>query len=341
MKVKHAYQLVAMMLTCASSLLAQNSALTSFADTRPYEGVYIERVFYLDLDQRIQELYNYGGWLVQSPTLDSGAQAASQGSALTSFYDSFGIQHVFYVDASFNVHELYNNGQWWDNRLTEGATNAPGVRDQRALASCFDSHNVEHVFYIDPVNHIRELYNNGQWETDDVTAATNSPGAGYESGLTSFCDSSGNPNLFYTRGSLNHIEWLHLLNGRWSYVDLTTTTNGPTAAFANALTSFYDSYGIEHVFYFDSGQNVRELYHKNGGWFGNNLTAVTESPVATSEGGLTSFFDSPGIEHVFYIDTENHLRELYNNGKWWGNDSYGRYKEFRAGTGECTYELLR
>ena len=159
MRINHAYGLVASVLVCTSSVFAQNSSLTSFVEGYSYENVYIERVFYLDLDQNIRELYNYGGWEVQNPTLDSGAQAASQDSALSSFYDIFGIQHVFYVDASLNVHELYNNGRWWDNRLTAGATNAPGVRDQLALASCFDSHKIEHVFYIDPVNHLRELYN--------------------------------------------------------------------------------------------------------------------------------------------------------------------------------------
>ncbi|MGA8595259.1 MAG: hypothetical protein WB676_11005 [Bryobacteraceae bacterium] len=332
MTLRNTHQVLAMALLTVASVTAQNTTLTSFVDSKPYEGVYIERLFYLDQNQSIQELYNYGGWLVQNPTLDSGAQVASQGSALTSFYDSFGIQHMFYVDASLNVHELYNDGQWWNNRLTGGttdprnnrvtgaATNAPGARDQLALTSCFDNHNIEHVFYIDPVNHVRELKNNGQWASDDVTAATNTPGAAYESGLTSFCDSSGDPNVFYTTGNLNHIEWLIYAGGQWQSNDITGATNGPAAAFANALTSFFDSFGIGHVFYLESSQNVRELYMVNGRWFGNSLTADTDSPVAASEGGLTSFFDTYGIEHVFYIDISDHVRELYNNGQWQTNN---------------------
>lgn len=64
------------------------------------------------------------------------------------------------VDAGSNVHELYNNGQWFNNRLTNGAKNAPGA-GEAALSGCFDIYNVEHVFYIDQVNHVRERTTTG------------------------------------------------------------------------------------------------------------------------------------------------------------------------------------
>jgi len=71
---------------------------------------------------------------------------------------------VFYVDQTLNVHELYNPSsaevdQWFHNQLTQGATGAPPVQDvEGQLSSCFDSHNIEHVFYIAENNHVEELY---------------------------------------------------------------------------------------------------------------------------------------------------------------------------------------
>jgi hypothetical protein len=210
MKVNNPLALIAISLAATTAAFAQNNALTSFVDKTAYEGWYIERVFYINTSQQILEFFNYGGWELQNPTLNSGTLNARADSALTSYYDSFNIQHVFYIDTNFQVHELYNNGQWWNNQLTGGvtnpkngqvtgaATNAPRARDQHALTSCFDSRNIEHVFYIDQQAHIRELYNSGQWATDDISSEANSATAALASGLTSLCDSSGNPNVFYT-----------------------------------------------------------------------------------------------------------------------------------------------
>lgn len=323
MKINNVYQLLFLALTGFASAMAQNTSLTGFVDANPYEGVYIERVFYLNAtSQQIQELYNYGFWSVQNPSLDASTPPAQLSSALTSFYDGFGIQHVFYVDNSFDVHELYNTGeQWFGNRLTQGATNGPRARDQYALTSCFDSHKVEHVFYIDLNGDIQELYNNGQWATDDASAQANSAAAASGSGLTSYCDPSGNPNVFYTDYA-HRIRLLTHSTGKWVSGDLTLVTSGPAAAFANALTSFYDAFDIGHVFYFDTAGNVQELYNVRGSWYGNNLTAETKSPPVISGGGrgLTSFFDSFNVEHVFFVDSSNTVRELYNNGEWLTDD---------------------
>ena len=54
---------------------------------------------------------------------------------------------------------------------------------------------------------------------------------------------------------------------------------------------------------------MRELYY-NGRWWGNDLTAATNS-VAAYFNVLTCFFDGQ-IEHVFYISQNDfHVRELY------------------------------
>jgi hypothetical protein len=334
MRIRNAFQLIAIALTGALSAVAQNAALTGFVDSHG-----VERVFYEDALQNIQELDNSGSWslAVPGPTEQSGGPPTIAGSALTSFYDSFGIQHVFYFDATLNVRELYNNGRWWPNQLTGGtlnprtglpvgaATNAPPARDSLSIASCFDSRNVEHVFYIDSSSHVRELFNNGQWGTHDITAQTETPTATDGSPLTSFCDSSGNVNVFTELvPSTTNIEWFHVNVGSWVALNLTAATDGPSPLFPNVLTSFFDSFGIGHVFYFDTKQNVQELYNVNGLWSGNDPTTKTNSPSAETFSALTSFFDTNRIEHVFYFDSNLHVRELYNDGQWETNDLTAR-----------------
>jgi hypothetical protein len=316
-----------MALTGAASVIAQNTALTGFVDSHG-----VEHVFYEDSLQNIEKLNNSGGWSLQIPipTQQAGAPPTIPGSALTGFHDSFGIQHVFYFDAGLNVHELYNlNNRWWKNQLTGGtgaATDAPPARDAYSVASCFDKENVEHVFYIDSASHVRELFNNGQWGTHDVTAQSETPTGTVGSPLTSYCDTSGNANVFTVLSStaLGNIEWFHVSSGPWVGFNPTAAAHGPAPNFPNILTSFFDTFGIGHVFYLDTAQNVQELYQENGIWSANNPTARTNSPAAVSNTGLTSFFDTNEIEHVFYFDTNNHVRELYNDGQWQTNDLTAR-----------------
>lgn len=346
---RNVFKLIAVALIGVSPAIAQNTALTSFVETSlpGTSGLTIQRVFYVDANNNVQGLASFGEPAVTSLgslTQSGGSEPTFAGSALTSFADSFGIQHVFYADFTSNVHELYRPYEdpaapWSHNQLTQGATGAPPLQDsQTQLSSCFDNHNIEHVFYIDENDHVIELYNNGKWWSNDLTEQTNTAGAiprgegsDFGSGLTSFCDTSGNANVFYTSSingtKLLHINYLRFDGSHWSNTDLTAQTEGPIAAAANALTSFQDSFGFRHVFYFASDHSVRELYEltTDGPWFGNNLTSATNSPVAIVKSGLTSFFDTNNIEHVYYVDdANNHVRELYNDGQWATNDLSAR-----------------
>jgi len=348
MSLRRACSLVAITLFAVAAVSAQNTALTGYNNP----GRFVDEVFYLDMNNNVQEIIDRGSGLGDggpillspSPTQESGAIPDAGGSAVTGLVDSFGTAHVFYVDQTLNVHELYNPSsaevdQWFHNQLTQGAAGAPPVQDvEGQLSSCFDSHNIEHVFYIAENNHVEELYfYNGRWWNNDLSAKTGTPGAilpsgtgalhdDYGSGLTSFCDNSGNANVFYTayfEGSdALHINLLQFNGSKWSNTDVTAAGGGPPAAAANALTSFQDSFGIRHVFYFAFDNNVQELYevNTNGPWSSNDLTLRTNTPGAYFLSGITSFFDSSYIEHVFFIDANNHVRELYNNGQWQTND---------------------
>jgi hypothetical protein len=256
------------------------AGLTSF-----FDGV-IEHVFYISSgESHVRELYNYGGWQGNDLTADTnGPLAASNG--LTSFFDGH-IEHVFYRRLTdSHVGELYFNGTWQGNDLT-AATNGPQT-DCSSLAYClasfFDGFN-EHVFYLSPNGggHVRELYDNGTWQGNDLTAATSGPAA-YESALTGFFDGSIE-HVFYISLLDGHVRQLYNVgSGAWYSNDLTAATNGPTTN-SSPLTSFFDGH-IWHVFYI-SYSDVRELYY-DGSWHGNDLTTSTNGPGA-SRNALTSF----------------------------------------------------
>jgi hypothetical protein len=54
-----------------------------------------------------------------------------------------------------------------------------------------------------------------------------------------------------------------------------------------------------------------ELYFDGHTWRSNDLTAGTGATSAAAGGGLTSFFNSNGTQHVYYLDSNQHIHELF------------------------------
>jgi hypothetical protein len=305
-------------LTAATNGPHPEGALTSFFDGS------VEHVFYVSAsDGHVRELYYNGKWLGNDLTAATNGPPASFYS-LTSFFDG-SIGHVFYVsDPDSHVRELSYNGTWSGNDLT-AAVNGH-YANEGSLTSFFDGSG--HVFYLGfgGDSGVRELSYSYPcllwcaWSGRDLTWAASPPPS--SSSLTSFFDGSIE-HMFY-ESSDGHVRDLYHYLGNWSENDLTAATNGPIASFYFPLTSFFGGYG--HVFYVSDGDShVRELmsYCALGlcEWWGNDLTAATNGPIAGGYFPFTSFFDG-SIEHVFYVsDLDWHVRQLYHyNGKWWGND---------------------
>lgn len=88
---------------------------------------------------------------------------------------------------------------------------------------------------------------------------------------------------------------------------------------AKTISSFSDAAG-QHVFYTGTEQHIHQLYwNPNNGWVDQDLTLASFAPFSAKWGGpLASFSDSSG-EHVFYVDTNAHVNQLYFNGSGWSN----------------------
>jgi hypothetical protein len=298
-----------------SALPAAGSSLTSFTDNTG------EHLFYLDANQHVDQMYWSHKWINQDITSLSNSSSVlpAQGSSLTSFADNTG-EHVFYLDRAQHVRQLYWSGGWINQDLTSLSNDASALPAAGTSLTSFSDNTGEHVFYLDPSQHVRQLYWSGKWVNQDLTSLSNGasalPAAG--SALTSFSDKTGE-HVFYLDAN-QHVIQLYW-SDKWTNQDLTLLSNSASVlpAVGSSLTSFSDKTG-EHVFYRDANQHIRQLYW-SGNWTNQDLTSLGSSGSALSATGspFTSFADKAG-EHLLYLDANQHFRQLYWSGKWTNQD---------------------
>lgn len=169
-------------------------------------------------------------------------------------------------------------------------------------------------------------------ETDaDLTGQTGAPAAAANTGLASYYWQSQHSQHFVYVGADGNVWELYLLPDtytdglpQWQCNNLSARTgytsalaprgNGPLAA------TMFESAATEHVIYVASDNTIRELYFYDGYWGGNNLTeAAGASPPARNTPLVTYACAYEETLHVFYIDEDRHIQEL-----WWQQGSWHR-----------------
>ncbi len=196
-----------------------------------------------------------------------------------------------------HVHHLwYNNSIWQDQDLT-ALTAGPGAPAGSAVTAFRTTPNNQlHVYYIDPNNHVHQLYFNGKsWSDGDLTAVTGAPAA-TPSTISGFA--IGNLQyVFYTSDPDFHVHELYYNNSIWQDQDLTAltgggTTAGPVLGFPTVPNNQF------HVFYQEiSTLDLHELYFNGTSW--------TDADLSTIMGGITcgaswwSGFAINNLQHIF------------------------------------------
>ncbi|HEX4835381.1 MAG TPA: hypothetical protein VFW01_03505 [bacterium] len=189
----------------------------------------------------------------------------------------------------------------------------------------------QHVFYLGGDGHVRELWwdSGSGWHLNDLMTGVpeGAPGAAAGSALTGYV--LGNTQHVFYLGADNHVHelWRNPGSG-WHPNDLMTAAAGaPQAAAGSALTGCTLG-NTQHVFYLGADRHVRELWwDPESGWHSNDLMTATagEAPNAASGSALTSY--ALGIiQHVFYLDTDSHVHEL-----WWDPGSGWHPNDLMAG----------
>ncbi len=110
---------------------------------------------------------------------------------------------------------------------------------------------------------------------------------------------------------------MHLRKARRALLCVFGLSLATTSAFSQKtmLTGFVDSIGVQHVFYLDANSNLNQLLFLGGiAWGSQNLTGTFGGSPPAANSALTGFVDATGGEHVFYVDANNGLNQMYNPG---------------------------
>jgi Fungal fucose-specific lectin len=164
----------------------------------------------------------------------------------------------------------------------------------------------------------------------DLTEHTGAPPAARGSGIASYYWQSQQSQHIVYVGTDGNVWELYLLpntytsdglplwqsnnlSGRTGYLGaLAPKANSPLAA------TMFEREQTEHVIYVASDNTIRELYFYDGSWGGNNLSAAAgASPPSANTPLVTYACTYEDTLHVFYIDEDGHLQEL-----WWQQGSW-------------------
>ncbi len=82
----------------------------------------------------------------------------------------------------------------------------------------------------------------------------------------------------------------------------------------SALSSLVLPDGSPHIFYFGTNQHVYQLtWSGAAGWQDQDLTAATGGPLVGAGSGLSSDVNAGGCPHVQYVDTNQHVNDMWMN----------------------------
>lgn len=139
-------------------------------------------------------------------------------------------------------------------------------------------------------------------------------------GLTKFVLSDGFPHVV-SIDARSHVVELFFQNQRWSYNDLTSSTQTPLAATKSNLTSFILSDGMPHIVFIANNQHVVQLFYQDHQWAFNDLTASSHAPAPGAGTRLTSFVLRDGSPRIVFVDGKQHVDQVfYRDNKWIFND---------------------
>lgn len=235
-------------------------------------------------------------------------------------------------------------GAWFLNDLTQ-----TGGSDPTGFVAIFQ--NTEHVIFVDEVSHIQELFYpdpSGRWGQSDLTINWGAPlGTGVPSGLTQtayygytpFADSK---KFVYRGQSTSGDDLLRLylmqfgeMTNQWTHVDILAQTSGtqPPEPLGNKPSVFvWPSRRTLHVVYLGTDTQIHELFSSDGGqtWqhtdfatLGAPAAQIGSNPVGFiwhappfGYGGFGNAADEDS-EHIFYVDTQGLIQELWFDGVNW------------------------
>jgi hypothetical protein len=156
-----------------------------------------------------------------------------------------------------------------------------------------------------------------------VTDVGITPAAG--SSVTGYVDPDEGQHVNFI-GTDGHIHELFIRPGeKWIHNDLMQLSGNSTPPISGSpLAGYARSDGDQHVFFVGIDGHVHELHiEPNGSWENNDLTHLSVNNIGPApRSALAAYWGPDGGQHVDFIGTDGHVRELYlaPGAQWVNND---------------------
>jgi hypothetical protein len=154
------------------------------------------------------------------------------------------------------------------------------------------------------------------WGTNDLIALGGGIGPAPGSALDGYwgSDSSQHVNFIGTDGHL-HEMYTNPKIAHWQNNDLTALGGGVQPAPGSRLDGYWGSDGSQHVNFIGTDGHLCEMYTNPqiAHWQNNDLTVFAGSTGTSPAPGtaVDGYWGSDGSQHVNFIGTDGHLREMY------------------------------
>ena len=214
------------------------------------------------------------------------------------------------------IHQLSYNGSSWTDQNLNGA---PAV--QWAISAFVTTPNDQmHVFYgaVDTSDLHQLFYNGISWADLDLHQAA--PGVCDYCGISGF-SVANYQYVYYIDAANDEVHQMLYNNAQWVDTDLSYVSGASVVSYAGSNVIAFTTTPALHVFYTSDDSHVHQLYATNGtNWQDQDLTTLTGGPLANPSNGMSGF-NIGNFQYVYYLDTSNHLHQLfYNNSKWSDED---------------------
>jgi hypothetical protein len=237
--------------------------------------------------------------------------------------------HINFIGIDGHIHERTPTSTKFDNDLSVLAGSSIFPAAHSALDAYADLDGGQHVNFIGTDGHVHELYiaQGGRWIDNDLNQLAKGspilPMLG--SPLDGYVDNDGGQHVNFI-GTDSHVhELLIASGGHWINNDLISLSgNGIAPRFDSPIDGYVDNNNGQHVNFIGTDGHVRELYIKpKGQWINNDLIMLSGNGVAPSRtSSLCGYMAQDNGQHVNFIGTDGHVRELYNlhSNQWLNND---------------------
>jgi hypothetical protein len=283
-------------------------------------------------NNQVQALVNTGRWGTLALNQLAKAPAPASDTRLAAYtWEKDKTQHVIYIDQQNHVIELYNvpGGGWdqgWGMTDISNNTGTTGVlgplRGSPLVGYTFENQGTEHVVYLDQNNDVRELYfpnPQGRWATNNLSATNGAPPVMPGSPLAGYiCEYENTQHVIYI-GNDRRVHELYWSGGGWNHNNLSDRSGAPYPDGNSALAGYACEYeATQHVIY-TANNEIYELYWSGGNWGTTDLCSSAGGATAPMSGTpLAGYaFEKEKTHHVFYVDQNVLVHELYRSGGAW------------------------